>query len=397
MSSSIHSSREGGQNYGQSRRGQLKVFLGYVAGVGKTYRMLEEAQQLKRQGKDIVVGYFEPHERKATIAKAAGLELIPRRIVSYRSTRFQDMDTTAILARHPAICVVDELAHSNVSGSERSKRWEDVQVLLDAGIDVMTNMNIQHLESLNDQVFQITDIRVRETVPDWFVKGADEVVMVDATTGAVLNRLKRGDIYASEKVQSAMKNFFKEWNLTGLRELALRQAAHELELREITSASEERQQEERPSGVSPLSPKVIVDRILIYVSADASTSMLIRRGRRMADYLGADCFVVSVMSFRDRSRLPKHDRYAVEKHLNVARNLHIEIRVLEADDVAETIVDFARRNQITQILLSRRNYSWWSRLLGTDFVLQVVRKAKDIRVIIVAERRRQHSSSVISA
>ena len=389
MSSSIHSSREGGHNCAQSRRGQLKVFLGYIAGVGKTYRMLEEAQQLKRQGKDIVVGYFEPHERKATIAKTAGLELIPRHIVAHRGARFQDMDTTAILARHPAICVVDELAHTNVSGSERSKRWEDVRVLLDAGIDVMTNMNIQHLESLNDQVFQITGIRVRETVPDWFVNGADEVVMVDATTGAVLSRLKRGDIYASEKVQRAMQNFFKEWNLTALRELALRQAAHELELREITSASEERQQEQRPSGVSPPSPTVTVDRILIYVSADASTAMLIRRGRRMADYLGADCFAVSVMPFGDR-RLPKGDRYAIEKHLNFARNLHIEIRVLEADDVAEAIVDFARRNQITQILLGRAHYSWWSRLLGTDFVLRVIRKAKDIRVIIVAERRRQH-------
>src|ERR1019366_8061426 len=169
MSSSIHSSREGGQNYGQSRRGQLKVFLGYVAGVGKTYRMLEEAQQLNRQGNDIVVGYFEPHQRKDTIAKAAGLELIPRRTVAYRDTSFQEMDTPAILARQPATCAVDELAHTNVPGSERSKRWEDVQVLLAAGIDVMTTMNIQHLESLNDQVFQISGIRVRETVPDWLV------------------------------------------------------------------------------------------------------------------------------------------------------------------------------------------------------------------------------------
>jgi len=300
------------------------------------------------------------------------------------------MDTTAILARHPAICVVDELAHTNVSGSERSKRWEDVQVLLDAGIDVMTNINIQHLESLNDQVFQITGIRVRETVPDWFVKGADEVVMVDATTGALLNRLKRGDVYASDKIQRAMKNFFKESNLTALRELALRQAAHELEQREITSASEERQQEQTHSGVAAPSPKVTVDRILIYVSADASTAMLIRRGRRMADYLGADCFAVSVMPFQDRSRVQKTDRYAVEKHLNFAKNLHIEIRALKANDAAETIVDFARRNQITHILLSRPNYSWRNRLLGSDFVLRVVRKAKDIRVIVVAERRRQH-------
>ena len=237
MSSSTHISRDGEQDYGQTRRGQLKVFLGYAAGVGKTYRMLEEAQQLKRQGKDIVVGYFEPHARKDTIAKAVGLELIPRRTIVYRGATFQEMDTAAILARRPAICVVDELAHTNVPGSERSKRWEDVQVLLDAGIDVMTNVNIQHLESLNDQVFQITGVRVRETVPDWFVKGADEVVMVDATTGALLNRLKRGDIYAAEKAQKAMENFFKESTLTALRELALRQAAHELECREIASAS----------------------------------------------------------------------------------------------------------------------------------------------------------------
>jgi two-component system sensor histidine kinase KdpD len=368
----------------------LKVFLGYAAGVGKTYRMLEEAQQLRLQGRDIVVGYFEPHDRKATIAKIAGLELIPRRIVTYRSASFQEMDTTAILARHPAICIVDELAHTNVSGSERSKRWENVQVLLDAGIDVLTNMNIQHLESLNDQVFQITGIRVRETVPDWFVNGADEVVMVDATTGALLNRLKRGDIYASEKVQKAMENFFRESNLTALREIALRQAAHELELRESTSASEERRQEQTRGGVSPPLPKAAVDRILIYVSAHSSTAMLIRRGRRMADYLGADCFAVSVMPFQDRSGVPKDDRYAVEKHLNFAKNLHIEIRALEANDVAETVVDFARHNQITHILLNRPYQSWWTRLLGTDFVLRVVRKAKDFRVIVVAERRREH-------
>ncbi len=148
------------------------------------------------------------------------------------------MDTDAILKRRPAICVVDELAHTNVPGSQRSKRWEDVQVLLDAGIDVMTNMNIQHLESLNDQIFQITGVRVRETVPDWFVKSATEIVMVDATTGALLNRLKRGNIYAPEKAQQAMENFFKESTLTALRELAMRQAAHELELREIASASD---------------------------------------------------------------------------------------------------------------------------------------------------------------
>jgi two-component system, OmpR family, sensor histidine kinase KdpD len=390
MSSSTHISREGEQLTGQRRRGQFKVFLGYAAGVGKTYRMLEEAQENKQQGNDIVVGYFEPHKRKDTIAKVAGLELVPNRIVAYRGATFEDMDTTAILARRPATCVVDELAHTNVPGSERSKRWEDVQVLLEAGIDVMTNMNIQHLESLNDQVFQISGVRVRETVPDWFVGSADEVVMVDLTTGALLNRLKRGDIYAADKVQKAIENFFKESTLTALRELALRQAAHEVDLREMASASEGRQQEQKPSSVSPPSPRGTADRILIYVNADSSTAMLIRRGRRMADCLGADCFAVSVTPLRGRGRPPEQDREAVEKHLSFARNLHIETRVLERDDVAETIVDFARRNQITHILLSRRDASSWSRLLGTDLILRVVRKAKDVRVIIVAERRRSH-------
>ena len=390
MSSSIHTSRAGEQDYGQGSRGQLKVFLGYAAGVGKTYRMLEEAQQLKQQGKDIVVGYFEPHGRKDTIAKSNGLEIVPRRMVAYRGGTFEEMDTTAILLRHPAICIVDELAHSNVPGSERSKRWEDVQVFLTAGIDVITNMNIQHLESLNDQVFQITGIRVRETVPDWFVKSAAEVVMVDATTGALLNRLKRGDIYAPEKAQRAMDNFFKESTLTALRELALRQAAHELDLREIASTSEERRTQQEVSSASSSSPMATIDRILIYVSADASTAMLIRRGRRMADYLGADCFAVSVAPLQDKARVPTRDRNAVEKHLNFARNLHIETQILQCDDAAEGIVDFARRNQITQILLSRCDHSSWSRLFGTDLILRVVRKAKDIRVIIVAERRRSN-------
>jgi two-component system sensor histidine kinase KdpD len=390
MSSSIHTNRAGEQDYGQRGRGQLKVFLGYAAGVGKTYRMLEEAQQLKRQGRDIVVGYFEPHARKDTIAKSEGLEIIPRRMIAYRGGTFQEMDATAILSRRPAICVVDELAHTNVSGSEHSKRWEDVQVLLDAGIDVMTNMNIQHLESLNDQVFQITGIRVRETVPDWFVKSAAEVVMVDATTGALLNRLKRGDIYAPEKAQRAMENFFKESTLTALRELAMRQAAHELELREIASTSEEYQPRQELSSASPSSRMPTIDRILIYVSADASTAMLIRRGRRMADYLGADCFAVSVVPLRDKASLPTQDRNAVEKHLSFARNLHVETRILEGDDAAEAIVDFARRNQITQILLSRCDRSSWNRMFGTDLILRVVRKAKDIRVIIVAERKRSN-------
>ena len=389
MSSSIPNSVEFRTDEPRPARGQLKLLLGYAAGVGKTYRMLEEAQQLKRQGKDVVVGYFEPHKRKDTIAKTEGLEMVPTKTINYRGVALQEMDTSAIQMRRPAICVVDELAHTNVPGSERTKRWEDVQVLLDSGIDVMTNMNIQHLESLNDQIFHITGVRVRETVPDWFVKGADEVLMVDATTEALLNRLKRGDIYALEKAQKAMENFFKESNLTALRELALRQTAHELELREMAE-NPEIAKESLPS--SPSSQKQVRDRILIYLTSDPCTSMLIRRGRRRADYLGADCFAVSV-SPRPSERHGTGGRQVIDKHLSFARNLHIETRTLEGNDPAEAIVDFARRNQITQILLGRPKHRSWSRLFGKDLILQIVRKAKDIRVIIVADRQKEHVPS----
>src|SRR5215475_6128845 len=214
-----------------SRRGRLKVFLSYAAGAGKTYRMLEEAQELKRQGADVVVGYFEPHGRRDTIEKTEGLDIIPRRKIEYRGVTFEEMDTEAILRRAPLICDVDEFAHTNVPGSERAKRWEDVMVLLDTGIDVLTTMNLQHLESLNDQIWQITGVRVRETVPDWVIKQADEVVMVDVTPEALINRLRRGVVYEPEKATKALENFFREQSLAALRELALRQAAHEVELR----------------------------------------------------------------------------------------------------------------------------------------------------------------------
>ena len=386
MSSSIPNSADLSAGQSRTQRGRLQLFLGYAAGVGKTYRMLEEAQQLRRQGKDVVVGYFEPHGRKDTIARTAGLEMIPTKTIDYRGVMLQEMDTEAILKRRPAICVVDELAHTNVPGSERCKRWEDVQVLLDSGIDVMTTMNIQHLESLNDHILNITGIRVRETVPDWLVKSASEVVMVDATAEALLNRLKRGVIYAPEKAQRALENFFTESTLVSLRELALRQAAHELDIRGATEIGEE------GAGISPASSaaeKEIRDRILIYVTPDPSSAMLIRRGRRMADYLGADCFAVGVLAPRGDHR-PDERVDAVETHLNFARNLHIEPRILEGTDPAETIVDFARRNRITQILLSRPKHRSWGILLGTDLIPRIVRKAKDIRVIVLAERRRQH-------
>ena len=382
MSSFIPTSDTGAQELPRARRGRLHLYLGYAAGVGKTYRMLEDAQQMSQQGKDIVIGYFEPHGRKDTMARTAGLELVPTRSSTHGGAVFQEMDTDAILRRNPAICVVDELAHTNVPGSARAKRWEDVQMLLDAGIDVMTNMNIQHLESLNDHIIRITGIRVRETVPDWFIKSASEVIMVDATTGALMNRLKRGVIYTPEKAQRALENFFKESTLAALRELALRQTAHELESRDAVELTAENG--EHPADSSHQRR----DRILIFITSGPSTAMLIRRGRRMADYLEADCFAVWV-SARKRTADSRKVQEIIEKHLNFARNLHIETRVLESDNVAEQIMDFAHRNQITQILAARPKIRPWDHLRSTDPVLQIVRMATDVRVIVVADRRKR--------
>ncbi|HEY2861522.1 MAG TPA: sensor histidine kinase KdpD [Terracidiphilus sp.] len=382
MSSFIPSVDHGFGDFPRGRRGRLHLYLGYAAGVGKTYRMLEDAQQLARQGKDIVVGYFEPHDRKDTIAKTMGLEMIPTRSTMVGGAEFRETDITAIVERHPAVCVVDELAHTNVPGASRAKRWEDVQILLDAGIDVMTNMNIQHLESLNDHIFRITGIRVRETVPDWFIKSASEIVMVDATTGALMNRLRRGVIYAPDKAQRALENFFKESTLSALRELALRQTAHELESRDAGSP-----QAVRNEGLAPGHPSPRRDRILIFLTAGPSASMLIRRGRRMADYLEADCFAVWVNAGK-RTDDSRHARDAMDKHLNFARNLHIETRVLEGDNVAEQIIDFTHRNQITQILAARPKIRPWDHIRSADPVLQIVQMATNVRVIVVADRRR---------
>jgi two-component system sensor histidine kinase KdpD len=370
------------------RRGTLKIFLGYAAGVGKTYQMLDEAHKLKNEGVDVVVGYFEPHGRADTITKAQGLEITPRRKIEYRGAVFGETDVEAILRRRPHVCVIDEFAHTNVPGSQRAKRWEDVEVLLKAGIHVLTTMNVQHLESLNDQVWQFTGIRVRETIPDWVVKQADEVVMVDLPPQALLNRLMRGVVYAPEKARQAMENFFKESTLVALRELAIRQTAHEVDVRQ--SGQDETEAVGLPGGDlgSLSSPRARAsDRILILVTEDPSSAALIRRGRRVADYLKAECFAVCVLRDGHAHRIPAGQREAIDKHMNFARNLHIEPSVLQGEDVAQTLVDFARRRKITQIFLARPQRKRWPMIFGRGLVERVVRLAHDIQVTIVAERR----------
>ncbi len=371
----------------KTHHGRLKIYLGYAAGVGKTYQMLDDAQNLRRQGNDVVVGYFEPHGRADTIAKTEGLEIIPRKQILYRGSSFEEMDTEAILRRKPAICLVDELAHTNVPGSERTKRWEDVRILLEAGISVFSTVNIQHLESFNDQVWQITGIRVRETLPDWVVDEANEVIVVDVTPQALRNRLERGAIYKPDKAEQALRNFFTEQNLSSLRELALRHAAHEVEGR-LTNLPPRTSPGHAPAPKGQARGKGRPERILICLDEKPSTAMLIRRGKRVADYLQGDCIAAFALPDLDWEKIPRAAREAVEKHLTFARNLRIETQVLDGSSVAHALVDFARAQNATQIYMGRTKSKSRLPFFRRDTVHEVVRLAKDMQVVIVSERRR---------
>jgi two-component system sensor histidine kinase KdpD len=375
-----------GSNVGDApSRGRLKVLLGYAAGVGKTYQMLTEAQALKRDGVDIVIGYFEPHGRQDTIALIEGLESVATRTIEYRGSQFQEMDTDAILRRHPRVAIVDEFPHTNVPGSSRAKRWEDVHVLLDAGINVLTTMNVQHLESLNDQIWQSTGVRVRETIPDWVVRQADEIVMVDLTPRALLNRLKRGVVYPPDRAQAALQNFFKEPTLVALRELAMRQTAHVVETRhtldEVSAPSVSASNLHAP------------ERLLLLIEPDPASAALIRRGRRVADYLQAECFAVFVSKTGDFHDLTPEQRDTVERQLNFARGLQIETRILEGENIAEALVNFARLHRVTQIFVLRHANEGISRLFRRGLVQRIVSLAGDMQVTIVADRSTRHATS----
>jgi two-component system sensor histidine kinase KdpD len=289
------------------------------------------------------------------------------------------MDTDAVLQRHPQIAVVDEFPHTNVPGSPRVKRWEDVHMLLDAGIDVLTTMNVQHVESLNDQIWQSTGVRVRETVPDWVVKQADDVVMVDLTPRALLNRLERGVVYPPDRARAALQNFFREPTLVALRELAMRQTAYSVESRQHPEEFALTAPAAKPSDEAR-------ERLLLVIEPDPASAALIRRGRRVADYLHADCLGVYVGEAADLRHLDDEERDRLQRHLSFAQALQIETRVLEGPDLAETLVTFARQQRVTQIFILRQKDRTLRSWLTEGLVQQIVNLAQDMQVTVVADR-----------
>jgi two-component system sensor histidine kinase KdpD len=361
-------------------RGRLKIFLGYAAGVGKTYQMMTEAHELRERGVDIVVAYFEPHGRKDTMALLSGFEIIPRKVLEYKGSPFEEMNTDAVLRRRPQVAIVDEFPHTNVPGSPRAKRWEDVHVLLEGGIDVLTTMNVQHVESLNDQIWQSTGVRVRETVPDWVVKQADEVVMVDLTPRALLNRLERGVVYPPDRARAALQNFFREPTLVALRELAMRQTAYSVESRHHV---EDHAAAAPASSTSAAAPR---ERLLLLIEPDPASAALIRRGRRVADYLQADCLAVHVSKTGDPRDLSDEEHERLQRHLNFARALQIQTQILEGEDLADTLVTFARQQSVTQIFILRRKERTLRRWFTEGLVQQIVNLAQDMQVTVVADR-----------
>jgi two-component system sensor histidine kinase KdpD len=353
-------------------RGTFKLFLGYAPGVGKTYSMLSEAIRRKSRGEDAVIGVVETHGRKAVLELACQLEAVPAKKIDYKGTPFQEMDVDAILERRPGVVLVDELAHTNIPGSRHRKRYEDVQELLAAKIDVLSTLNIQHIESIAPTVRAITGITVRETVPDWVPLSATETVMVDLTPEALVNRMRRGDVYGVDKVEQSLKNFFRRGNLIALRELALRQVAEQVD-RSLESYMDAKQIRENWN---------VRERMAVCVSGSPSGQYLIARAARMARRLDAELYVVHVQ--RELATRPENPRI-LEANLRFAENLGALVVRLKGRSVADTIGDFVRAKHITQVIFGRAQVRDWRKFLYLSVVHRFLRESPPVDVHIVTQ------------
>jgi two-component system, OmpR family, sensor histidine kinase KdpD len=351
-------------------RGRLKVFLGAAAGVGKTWAMLGEARDLKAAGVDVVIGYLEAHSRRATEDRAGGLEVAPRRVVRVGGRPFTEMDLDWVLDRKPQLCLVDELAHTNHPGGRHAKRWQDVEELLNAGIDVFTTVNIQHLESLNDKVFELTGVRVRETFPDRLLRQADSLVLIDLPPGALRERIAQGRVYATEKIPTALANFFKTENLTALRALALREVAE--------------QEEAAPVGGERGRRLAVAERVLVCIDGRPNSEGLVRRAARTARRVDGRLYLLHVES--DAEPLAPEAAATIDRAVALAASLGATVLRREGQ-VAPTVVAVATEIGVTQIVLGESHRPRWKELVGQSIIAHVLRETDGIDILIVADAR----------
>jgi two-component system, OmpR family, sensor histidine kinase KdpD len=363
-----------------SQRGRHTIFLGMAAGVGKTYRMLQEGHALAEAGHDVVIGYLEPHDRPETAALGVGLELVPRRRVSRGDLALEEMDLPAVLSRAPEIALIDELAHTNAPGLEHAKRYQDVEDVLAAGIDVLSTLNVQHLESLNDRVAELTGVRVRETLPDAVLANADEVVLIDLTPQALIQRLQEGKVYAPERVPAALNNFFRLENLSALREVALRQVAEDVESKRLTRAVVGTREEDVASAAS----QAVGERILALAAARPSSQRLVRRAWRSAQRLGAELDILHVAKPGALRRGDRSEEIEALRRLATVLGAHFIVE--EGDDIAATAAHVGSERGTTYVMLGEPRSAKGLRRFGVSLPEKLLEQMPGVDIRIVADR-----------
>lgn len=352
--------------------GILKLFLGYAPGVGKSFNMLSEAIRRRKRGEDVIVGFVETHRRPGVMELAAQVETIPTRRVEYKGTFFEELDLEAILARKPQVVIIDELAHTNIPGSKHEKRYEDVLELLENNIDVLSALNVQHIESLTPTVQAITGIIVRETVPDWVLGRADEVVLVDVTPEALQTRMRRGDIYPAERIERSLANFFRRGNLLALRELALKRVTHAVD--QNLDAYLRR----KKIGDN----WVVTERVAVCISSNPASQQLIARGARMAEGMDAEFYVLHVDLPNDAD---EEKRRNLAANIRFAENLTARIIHLQGSNISSTVANFVREHRITQIIFGRSAVHGWRKYLYYMAIQRLLREAPHVDVHIVTQ------------
>jgi two-component system sensor histidine kinase KdpD len=357
----------------EGHRGKLKIFLGYAAGVGKTFAMLEAAHQRKREGVDVVVGYIETHKRAETESMLAGLDVLPRKTLVYHGIQLTEMDVDAVIARRPGLVLVDELAHSNAQGSRHPKRYLDVEEVLDAGIDVYTTLNIQHLESLNDVVAQITGVQVHETIPDRVIDEASELELIDLPPEELLNRLREGKVYIPDQAARAIQQFFRQGNLTALREMTMRRAAERVD--------DEMRSYMRTRAISGVWPAA--ERILVCISPSPYAEKVVRTARHLADELNADWFAVCV-EVASKPEVNPANRARIDQALRLAENLGAKARTIPGRSIEEAVLAYARKHNITKIVVGKPIRPRWREVLAGSVVDRLIYASGDIDIYVIS-------------